>query len=74
MYRRDAANHPSGLAPPESRLYPGMLGGVLVTLSLFLFSATSMPRVHWAVPLVMSVPFGTGVTLVFTAVFTFLVE
>lgn len=73
MYVRDSKRN-GGKAPPESRLYPGMLGGVLVTISLFLFSATTERRVHWVVPLLMSLPFGTGVTLVFTSVFTFLVE
>jgi hypothetical protein len=35
-----------------------MAGAVLVPLSLFLFAATSIARVHWIVPIIMTIPFG----------------
>ncbi|KAJ7624151.1 major facilitator superfamily domain-containing protein [Mycena rosella] len=68
----EAAKH-GGKAPPESLLIMGQVGGVLVPLSLYWFAFTTYPRVHWVVPILASVPFGTGVFFVFTATFTYLV-
>jgi hypothetical protein len=47
LYRKSRAAH-GGVAPPEARLYCGMYGSVLCPLGVFLFSATSMHRVHWS--------------------------
>jgi hypothetical protein len=47
LYERDCARSADGKAPPESRLYSGMLGAILCPLSLFLFAGTSMGSVHW---------------------------
>ncbi|KAJ6538832.1 major facilitator superfamily domain-containing protein [Mycena vulgaris] len=69
---REAAKH-GGKAPPETLLIMGQVGGVLVPLSLYWFAFTTYPRVHWIVPILASVPFGTGVGFVFTATFTYLV-
>ncbi|KAJ6538823.1 major facilitator superfamily domain-containing protein [Mycena vulgaris] len=69
---REAAKH-GGKAPPETLLIMGQVGGVLVPLSLYWFAFTTYPRVHWMVPILASVPFGTGVFFVFTATFTYLV-
>ncbi|CED85543.1 Synaptic vesicle transporter SVOP and related transporters (major facilitator superfamily) [Phaffia rhodozyma] len=73
LYLRDQTAH-GGSAPPESRLYSGMLGAILVPISLFLFAGTSVKSVHWIVPIIMSIPFGVGLVLIFTSVFTFLVD
>ncbi|KAJ7141175.1 major facilitator superfamily domain-containing protein [Mycena epipterygia] len=69
---REAAKH-GGKAPPETLLIMGQVGGVLVPLSLYWFAFTTYPRVHWVVPIIASIPFGTGVFFVFTATFTYLV-
>lgn len=99
LYLRSKHAH-GGVAPPEARLYSGMAGSILCPLGIFLFSATSMARIHWgqsvtlllalhpfcradtdsitrhpaAIPMVMSIPFGIGITWCFQSVFTFLVE
>jgi len=59
---------------PEFRLPPAMLGGVLVPIGLFWFGWTTYRSIHWIVPIIASVFFGTGTLLVFSGVFTFLVQ
>ncbi|KII94713.1 hypothetical protein PLICRDRAFT_47737 [Plicaturopsis crispa FD-325 SS-3] len=63
----------NGSPPPEVRLYMGMVGGVLVPLGLFWLAFTTYPSVHWIVPIIASVLFGTGTLFVFTSTFTYLV-
>ena len=55
------------------RLLMGMPGGILVSLGLFIIAFTTFPGVHWIGPIIGSIPFGTGIILVYTAVFTYLV-
>ncbi|CAK5262689.1 unnamed protein product [Mycena citricolor] len=62
-----------GTAPPETFLVMGQVGGIMVPLSLYWFAFTTYPRVHWVVPIIASIPFGTGTFFVFTATFTYLV-
>ncbi|KAJ7646641.1 MFS general substrate transporter [Roridomyces roridus] len=69
---KEAAKH-GGKAPPETALIMGQVGGILVPLALYWFAFTTYPKVHWVVPIIASVPFGTGVFFVFTATFTYLV-
>ncbi|KZV73189.1 MFS general substrate transporter [Peniophora sp. CONT] len=59
--------------PPEFRLAQGMVGGLLIPMSLFWLAFTTYPSVHYAVPIVASVPFGTGVYFAYTSSFTYLV-
>lgn len=59
--------------PPEFRLAQGMVGGLLIPISLFWLAFTTYPSVHYAVPIVASVPFGTGVYFAYTSSFTYLV-
>ncbi|KAJ7151784.1 major facilitator superfamily domain-containing protein [Mycena crocata] len=56
---REAAKH-GGKAPPETILIMGQVGAVLVPLSLYWFAFTTYPHVHWIVPILASVPFGSG--------------
>ncbi|KAG8709133.1 hypothetical protein FRC08_018524 [Ceratobasidium sp. 394] len=63
----------AGAPPPETRLFIGMAGAFLVPIGLFWMAFTTPKSVHWIVPILGSVPFGTGVVYVFTSVFTFLV-
>ncbi|KAI0040027.1 MFS general substrate transporter [Auriscalpium vulgare] len=62
-----------GPPPPEYRLKQGQLGGVLVAISLFCVAFTTYPHVHWIVPIVASIPFGTGIYCSFVSSFTYLV-
>jgi multidrug resistance protein len=45
---------------PEFRLPPAILGGVLVPISLFWFGWTTYSSVHWVVPIIGSILFGSG--------------
>jgi len=45
---------------PELRLPPAMVGSVLVTTTLFWFAWTTYRSVHWIVPIIATVFFGTG--------------
>src|ERR1700739_3015723 len=49
-----------GFAPPESRLPPAMLGGVLAVIGLAWFAATVNPKIHFMVPIAAGFPFGVG--------------
>ncbi|OQE09887.1 hypothetical protein PENVUL_c005G04071 [Penicillium vulpinum] len=59
---------------PEWRLPPAILGGPLVTIGLFVFAWTIYPNVHWIVPIIGSAIFGAGTILVYSGIFTFLVD
>jgi len=60
--------------PPEEHLKKGMVAAVLGPVSLFWFAWTSQPSVHWAIPVVASIPFGVAFTFAFTASFTYKVD
>ncbi|KAJ5112013.1 MFS general substrate transporter [Penicillium argentinense] len=49
---------------PEELLYPAMLGGVLLPVSLFWFAWTAYASIHWVVPLLAGIPFGAAYFLV----------
>ncbi|KIJ49144.1 hypothetical protein M422DRAFT_28127 [Sphaerobolus stellatus SS14] len=63
----------NGSPPPESRLLIGMAGAIITPISLFWLAFTTYRKVHWIVPIIASVPFGTGIIYAYTAIFTFLV-
>ncbi|KJZ78482.1 hypothetical protein HIM_01873 [Hirsutella minnesotensis 3608] len=63
-----------GSSEPEFRLPPAILGSLLVPSGLFMFGWSTFPWVHWIVPIIGSAIFGTGVMLVFSGIFTFLVD
>lgn len=71
-FRAAAARH-NGDPPPEVRLVMGQVGAVLVPVSLYWLAFTTYPHVHWIVPIIASVPFGTGILYCFTSTFTYLV-
>ncbi|KZP20629.1 MFS general substrate transporter [Athelia psychrophila] len=62
-----------GHPPPETRLYMGQVGGILVPIGLFWLAFTTYASVPWIVPIIASIPFGAGVYFVFTSTFTYLV-
>ncbi|KND90538.1 putative drug/proton antiporter YHK8 [Tolypocladium ophioglossoides CBS 100239] len=59
---------------PEFRLLPAILGSILVPAGLFMFGWSTYPWVPWIVPIIGSAIFGTGNVLLFTGIFTFLVD
>ncbi|KAF9236541.1 major facilitator superfamily domain-containing protein [Melanogaster broomeanus] len=72
LFTRESAKF-NGNAPPEVRLIMGQVGGILVPISLFWLAFTTYPQVHWIVPIIGTIPFGSGVYFVFTSTFTYLV-
>ncbi|GAA6061926.1 hypothetical protein JCM10212_001494 [Sporobolomyces blumeae] len=60
--------------PPEEQLRKGLWGAVLCPVSLFWFAWTVRPSVHWIVPMIATVPFGTGMLFVFGSVFAYLTD
>ncbi|RYP88218.1 hypothetical protein DL769_000316 [Monosporascus sp. CRB-8-3] len=64
----------NGVPEPEFRLPPAIAGALLVPIGLFWFAWTTYPHVHWIMPIIGSGIFGAGTLLVFTGIFTFLVD
>ena len=60
--------------PPEHRLYPAMLGSLLLPLGLFWFAWSARSSVHWIVPILASVPFGAGNTIIFCSAVLYLID
>ncbi|KAF4467304.1 major facilitator superfamily transporter [Fusarium albosuccineum] len=63
-----------GSSEPEFRLPPAILGSVLVPAGIFMFGWSCYPWVHWIVPIIGAAIFGAGTLLVFSGIFTFLVD
>ncbi|KAB8293881.1 hypothetical protein EYC80_009360 [Monilinia laxa] len=72
--QREQVTGEIGGSEPEYRLPPAILGAVLVPVGLFIFAWTTYPSVHWIAPIIGSGIFGMGTLLVFTGIFTFLVD
>ncbi|KAI0277126.1 MFS general substrate transporter [Russula aff. rugulosa BPL654] len=71
-HRRYKEEH--GREPPaEFRLLMGQVGGVLVPLALLWLALSTHNGVPWIVPVLASVPFGTGTYFIFTSSFTYIV-
>ncbi|KAI6086587.1 MFS general substrate transporter [Hypoxylon rubiginosum] len=64
----------NGAPEPEFRLPPAIAGALATPIGLFIFAWSSYPWVHWIVPIIGSGIFGFGTLLVFTGIFTFLVD
>jgi len=71
---RELAGGEEGGSEPEYRLPPAIAGAVLVPIGMFMFGWTTYRSVHWILPIIGSGIFGTGVILVFSGIFTFLVD
>lgn len=61
-------------ATPESRLPPGMVGALALPVGMFAFAWTNSPKIHWAVSIVLSAPFGFGAVGVFLSCFNYLMD
>ncbi|KAI0843772.1 putative bicyclomycin resistance protein [Hypoxylon sp. FL0890] len=64
----------NGIHEPEFRLPPAIAGAFLAPIGLFIFAWTAYPWVHWIAPIIGSGIFGCGTLLVYTGIFTFLVD
>jgi len=51
----------------------GQVGGILVPVALLWLALSTYRSVHWIVPVLASVPFGTGTYFIFTSSFTYIV-
>ncbi|KIW11550.1 hypothetical protein PV08_10851 [Exophiala spinifera] len=60
--------------PPEERLWPAMLGSVLLPVGLFWFGWSARKDVHWISPVLATIPFGIGNLLVFTSTVLYLID
>lgn len=64
----------NGLAPPEARLPPALVGSIALPISLFWFAWTTSPSIHWMVSIAAGVPFGFGIVLVFLSTSNYLID
>ncbi|KFZ18943.1 hypothetical protein V501_00911 [Pseudogymnoascus sp. VKM F-4519 (FW-2642)] len=64
----------NGLAVPEARLPPMILGGILFSIGLFCFGWTAAPRFHWALPVEAAGFIGAGFNVVFQQSLNFLID
>lgn len=73
-YVKKSAEVPDGALVPELRLPGGMIGSISLPAGMFWFAWTTYRSVHWMSPVAAGVPFGFGLTLIFTAVFSYLID
>ncbi|KAJ2975768.1 hypothetical protein NQ176_g5332 [Zarea fungicola] len=59
---------------PEARLYPALLGSVLIPVGLFMFGWLSRPSIHWIAPVIATSLFAIGNLLVFACCMLYLVD
>ena len=60
MKQREDKTGEVGVSEPEFRLPPAIAGAPLVTIGLLWFGWTTYPSIHWIVPIIGTVPLGTG--------------
>ncbi|KAG7290602.1 hypothetical protein NEMBOFW57_000605 [Staphylotrichum longicolle] len=72
-YARVAAAH-GGMAPPEARLPPAIIGSVLLPIGLFWFAWANSPSIHWIVPIIASAFFAAGLVSVFLSLLTYMID
>ncbi|KAK9236997.1 major facilitator superfamily domain-containing protein [Lipomyces kononenkoae] len=63
-----------GSGRPEFRLPQVMAGAIFTPIGIFWFAFTTYKSVPYIVPIISALPFGLGIILVFSGVFTYLVE
>lgn len=73
-YLRVAKNSPHGMAPPEARLAPLMLGSIAIPIALIWFAWTNYKSIHWIVPIISMAPFGFGLNLCFLGTINYLID
>lgn len=73
-YRDKQLKENNGDPEPEFRLPAVAFGALCLPVSLFFFGWTARSSVHWIVPIIGSGFFGVGGLLVYSGIWTFLVE
>ncbi|KAM5347640.1 hypothetical protein ACJ41O_007464 [Fusarium nematophilum] len=63
-----------GIAAPEARLPPALVGAVLVPIGLFWYAWTTYPSIHWVVPIIGSAFFAGGLVLVTISLTNYLID
>ena len=61
LYKRHCVNGPV----PEARLYPMMLGAIILPISLFILAFTSYPGIIWVGPCAAGVLFGFSMVIIY---------
>lgn len=72
-YMRVAAAN-GGLAPPEARLPPTLVGSILIPVGLFWFAWSNGSDVHWIVCIMGSAVFSAGLVVVFLSLMNYLID
>ncbi|KAF2442790.1 membrane transporter [Karstenula rhodostoma CBS 690.94] len=72
-YARVVARN-NGVAPPEARLPPAMLGAVVLPIGLFWFAWTNGPETFWLISVSAGVFFGFGMVLLYMSLTNYLVD
>ncbi|KAJ2998296.1 hypothetical protein NUW58_g364 [Xylaria curta] len=64
IWRRIINSHPkdpaTGRVPPEATARILIVGSILTPIGQLVFSWTSLPPIHWAIPIAFGIPFGLG--------------
>ncbi|KAF9002027.1 major facilitator superfamily domain-containing protein [Cyathus striatus] len=74
LYLRSMAKSENGRAPPEARLHTAIVGALLCPIGLWWFAWTTNPKIHWIVPILAGVPFGTGIAQILQSLTTYLMD
>ncbi|KAH8821294.1 major facilitator superfamily domain-containing protein [Xylogone sp. PMI_703] len=73
-YKRVIDRSPNGIAPPEARLIPSILGSVLLPIGLFEFAWTNYPGIHWIACQIGTVALGISHVAIFLSIANYLVD
>jgi multidrug resistance protein len=63
-----------GVAPPEARLPPCLVGSIALPIGLFWFAWTNSPSIHWMASISAGVPFGFAMVIVFLSIMNYLID
>jgi hypothetical protein len=69
-----AVKHAGGIAPPEARLPPAMIGSIAIPVGMFWFAWTNDPHLPFMASIAAGVPFGFGMVLVFLSIMNYLID
>jgi hypothetical protein len=73
-YNKTIEASENGIAPPEARLPPALVGSIAMPIGLFWFAWTNSPSIHWIVSIMAGAPFGFGMVLVFLSIMNYLID
>lgn len=73
-YTKALEKHAPKLPPPELRLYPGALGGIVFAIAFFWFGWTSYPSISYWSPLIATSLIGIGILFVFLSLFNYIID